>query len=132
MSTLGEYGAAMAAPLRVVIGEDDVLMREGIVRLLGEAGYEVVAVAGDADDLLRKSLAHRPDVVVADVQMPPGLGDDGLRAAAEVRRRRPDTGVLILSKFYDVCAGPVRTAWPQSARSCVSRTHAALTRPPSV
>src|SRR6476469_6231046 len=91
----------MPDPLRVVIGEDDVLMREGLARVLGEAGYDVAAVAGDADDLLRKALAHRADVVVADVQMPPGHGDDGLRAAAEVRKRRPGTSVLILSKFYE-------------------------------
>src|SRR3954466_5091532 len=87
--------------LRGVIGEDDVLMREGIARVLGEAGYDVAAVAGDADDLLRKALAHHADVVVADVQMPPGQGDEGVRAGAEVRRRRPATGVLILSKFYE-------------------------------
>src|SRR3954462_9207938 len=76
-------------------------MREGVVRLLTEAGFEVRAQAGDADDLLRKALAHRPDVVVADVQMPPGHGDDGLRAALEVRRRSPETGVLILSQYYE-------------------------------
>jgi len=76
-------------------------MREGIARILSEAGLDVVARAGDADDLLRKALAHRPDVVVADVQMPPGHADDGLRAALEVRRRAPDTGVLILSQYYE-------------------------------
>ena len=76
-------------------------MREGIARILSEAGLEVVAQAGDAKDLLRKALAHRPDVVVADVQMPPGHGDDGLRAALDVRRRSPDTGVLILSQYYE-------------------------------
>jgi DNA-binding NarL/FixJ family response regulator len=91
----------MSRPLRVVIGEDDVLLREGIARLLTEAGLEVVAQAGDAEDLLRKGLAHRPAVVVADVHMPPGHGDDGLRAAIEVRRRRPETAVLVLSQFYD-------------------------------
>ena len=89
------------AAVRVVIGEDDVLMREGIVRLLVECGLDVVAQSGDADDLLRKVLAHHPDVVVADVQMPPGHGDDGLRAALEVRRRSPETGVLILSQYYE-------------------------------
>jgi DNA-binding NarL/FixJ family response regulator len=88
-------------PLRVVSGEDDVLLREGIARLLAEAGVEVVAQAGDAEDLLRKALAHRPDVVVADVQMPPGKSDDGLRAAIELRRRHPDTGVLVLSQVYE-------------------------------
>jgi DNA-binding NarL/FixJ family response regulator len=95
------YGGHVPAPVRVVVAEDDVLMREGIVRLLGEAGFEVVAQAGDADALLRRALAHKPDVVVADVQMPPGHGDDGLRAALELRRRRPETGVLVLSQFYD-------------------------------
>jgi DNA-binding NarL/FixJ family response regulator len=91
----------VSTPVRVVVGEDDVLMREGIVRLLAEAGFDVLAQAGDADDLLRKALAHRPDVVVTDVQMPPGRGDDGLRAALELRRQRPETGVLVLSQFYD-------------------------------
>jgi DNA-binding NarL/FixJ family response regulator len=91
----------VSAPVQVVVAEDDVLMREGIVRLLVEAGFEVVAQAGDADALLRKALAHRPDVVVADVQMPPGGVDDGLRAALELRRQRPETGVLVLSQFYE-------------------------------
>jgi DNA-binding NarL/FixJ family response regulator len=88
-------------PLRVVIGEDDVLLREGIARLLADRGFDVVAQAGDADDLLRKGLAHRPSVVIADVNMPPGHGDDGLRAAIEVRRRRPDTAVLVLSHYCE-------------------------------
>ena len=91
----------MSEPLRVVIGEDDVLLREGIARLLTEAGFEVVAQAGDADDLLRRGLAHRPAVVIADVNMPPGHGDDGLRAAIELRRQRPETGVLVLSQYYE-------------------------------
>src|SRR3979409_1751772 len=91
----------MSRALRVGIGEDDVRLREGIARLLTESGFEVVGQAGDAEDLLRKGLAHRPAVVVADVQMPPGHGDDGLRAAVEVRRRRPETAVLVLSHFYD-------------------------------
>ena len=95
------YGCAMSEPLRVVIGEDDVLLREGIARLLTEAGFEVVAQAGDAGDLLRKGLAHRPSVVIADVNMPPEHRDDGLRAAIEVRQQRPETGVLVLSQFYD-------------------------------
>lgn len=91
----------MAEPLRVVVGEDDVLLREGITRLLVEAGFDVVAQAGDAPDLLRKSLAYRPAVVIADVNMPPSFGDDGLRAAVEVRRQRPETGVLLLSQYYE-------------------------------
>jgi CheY-like chemotaxis protein len=96
-----EYCFPVAEPLRLAIGEDDVLLREGIVRLVSEAGFEVAAQTGDADDFLRRALAHRPDVAVVDVQMPPGQGDDGLRAAIELRRQRPDTGVLVLSQFYE-------------------------------
>jgi DNA-binding NarL/FixJ family response regulator len=88
-------------PVRVVIGEDDVLMREGIARLLADAGFEVVSQAGDAEAFLRKSLAHRPDVAVVDIQMPPGSGDDGLEAALELRRRLPETGILVLSQYYE-------------------------------
>ena len=88
-------------PLRVVVGDDDVLMREGIARILTDGGFDVVATAGDADDLLRKGLAHRPDVAVVDIQMPPGQGDDGLRAAVELRRQRPETGVLVLSQYFE-------------------------------
>jgi DNA-binding NarL/FixJ family response regulator len=85
----------------VVIGEDDVLLREGIARILGGAGYEVVAQAGDAEDLLRKALAHHVDIAIVDVKMPPDHSDDGLRAAVELRRRSPDTGVLILSQYCE-------------------------------
>jgi DNA-binding NarL/FixJ family response regulator len=88
-------------PLRVVIGEDDVLLREGISRLLAEAGFEVVAQAGDAEAFLRRALAHRPDVAVVDVKMPPDRTDDGLRAALELRDRRPEIGVLVLSQYYE-------------------------------
>jgi DNA-binding NarL/FixJ family response regulator len=87
--------------VRVVIGEDDVLLREGIVRLLAEAGFEILAQAGDAEDFLRRALAHRPDVAVVDVKMPPGRTDDGLRAALELRARHPDIGVLVLSQYYE-------------------------------
>ena len=86
-------------PTRVVVAEDSVLLREGIVRLLEEAGCEVVGQAGDADELVRKVWAHRPDVAVVDVRMPPTLTDDGLRAALEIRRRLPDIGVLVLSQY---------------------------------
>ena len=90
-----------ARALRVAIGEDDVLLREGIARILTDAGLEVVAQSGAADDLLRRALAHRPDVVITDVQMPPRREDDGLRAAMELRRREPRTGILILSQFCE-------------------------------
>src|SRR4051812_29873990 len=76
-----EYRGLVSEPVRVVLGEDDVLLREGIARLLADAGFEVVSQAGDAEAFLRKSLAHRPDVAVVDIQMPPGRGDDGLQAA---------------------------------------------------
>jgi DNA-binding NarL/FixJ family response regulator len=85
----------------VVIGEDDVLLREGIARILGDAGYEVVAQAGDAPDLLRKALAHHADIAIVDVKMPPDRSDDGLRAAVELRRQRPETGVLVLSQYLE-------------------------------
>ena len=88
-------------PLRGVIGEDDLLLREGIGRILTDAGLEVVGSSADADDLLSRALAYRPDVVVADVQMPPRHEDDGLRAALEARRREPGIGVLILSQFCE-------------------------------
>ncbi len=76
-------------------------MREGIVRLLVEAGFDVVSQAGDAEAFLRKALAHKPDVAVVDIQMPPGRADDGLRAALELRRLLPETGVLVLSQYYE-------------------------------
>jgi DNA-binding NarL/FixJ family response regulator len=77
------------------------VVREGIARILTDAGVEVVAQSGDADDLLRRTLAYRPDVVITDVQMPPDREDDGLRAAMELRRREPGIGVLILSQFCE-------------------------------
>jgi len=95
--------AAADAPsaLRVSIGEDDVLLREGIARILSDAGLNVVAQAGDADELVRRTLAYRPDVAIVDVQMPPRREDDGLRAAVELRHRLPQLGVLILSQYCE-------------------------------
>jgi DNA-binding NarL/FixJ family response regulator len=88
--------------LRVVVADDSVLLREGIVRLLDEQdGFEVVAQAGDADELLRKVGAHRPDVAVVDIRMPPTNTDDGLRAALEIRARQPETSVLVLSQYVE-------------------------------
>jgi DNA-binding NarL/FixJ family response regulator len=87
--------------MRVVIGEDSVLLREGIARLLDRAGIEVVAQAGDADDVLRKVRAHKPDVLIVDIQMPPSNVDDGLQAARTIRAESPDIGVLVLSQYLE-------------------------------
>jgi len=87
--------------VRVVVGEDEPLVREGIVHVLEDAGFEVVGVAADAADLIRKTNAHKPDVVVTDIQMPPDRSDDGLRAALQIRRDRPETGVVVLSQFLE-------------------------------
>ena len=77
------------------------LLREGVVRLLEENDFEVVGQAGDAEDLIRKVSAHRPDVAVVDIRMPPTQTDDGLRAALEIRSRFPGTGVLMLSQYIE-------------------------------
>jgi DNA-binding NarL/FixJ family response regulator len=87
--------------VRVVIADDAVLLREGAVRLLEEAGFEVVAQAGDAEDLLRKVRAHKPDVAIIDVRMPPDNSDDGLRAALAIRQELPDVGILLLSQYVE-------------------------------
>jgi len=84
-----------------VIGEDQALLREGIARLLEEAGFDVVGQAGDAVDLRRKVGAHKPDVAVVDIQMPPTRTDDGLRAAIDIRSEHPCTRVLVLSQYVE-------------------------------
>jgi DNA-binding NarL/FixJ family response regulator len=95
----------------VVVGEDQPIIREGIVHILQDGGFEVVSTAGDARELVRKVRTYRPDVVVTDIQMPPDHTDDGLRAALEIRATQPDVGVLILSQFledryaFDLVAG---------------------------
>src|SRR3954469_6188288 len=85
-------------PLRAVIADDELLLREGVARVLEEEGIEVVARAADAPELLRKVRAHKPDVAIVDVRMPPDLTDDGLRAALEIRRELPEVGVLVFSQ----------------------------------
>jgi DNA-binding NarL/FixJ family response regulator len=87
--------------VRVVIAEDSVLLREGIARLLEESGFEVAGHAGDGEDLLRKVGAHKPDVAVVDIRMPPTHTDEGLRAAHRIRAEHPDTAVLVLSQYVE-------------------------------
>jgi DNA-binding NarL/FixJ family response regulator len=92
---------ASGRSLRVVVADDDALLREGIASLLQEAGHQVVGRSGDADDLLLKVRSYSPDLAVVDVRMPPGNVDDGLRAAAEIRRSHPDVAVLVLSQHLE-------------------------------
>jgi serine/threonine-protein kinase len=89
------------APLRVVIADDSLLIREGVARVLQDAGLEVVARAGDADELLGLIADERPDVAVIDIRMPPTHTDEGVRAAREIRRRFPGVGVLVLSQYAE-------------------------------
>jgi len=96
-NTVSQLGAGR----RVVIAEDTVLLREGIVRLLEEAGFEVVGQSGTAEDLLRHVAMHKPDVAIVDIRMPPTHTDEGLRAAREIRERFPGTGVLVLSQYIE-------------------------------
>src|SRR4029079_19203267 len=89
------------APVRAVIADDELLLREGVARLLEEAGIEVVARAADAPDLLRKVRGHKPDVAIIDVRMPPDLTDDGLRAALAIREELPEVRILLLSRYVE-------------------------------
>ncbi len=88
--------------MRVALADDSVLLREGLVRLLEEAGTEVVAAVADGPSLVRAVTEHRPDVAVVDVRMPPTHTDEGLRAAVEARRLVPGTAVLVLSQYVEV------------------------------
>ncbi|MFI6265947.1 response regulator [Micromonospora sp. NPDC051006] len=87
--------------MRIALAEDSTLLREGLVRLLAEEGHHVVAAVGTADELVAAVDQEHPDVVVTDVRMPPTHTDDGLRAALEIRRRRPATRVLVLSQYVE-------------------------------
>jgi DNA-binding NarL/FixJ family response regulator len=87
--------------VRVVIAEDSVLLREGIARLLEDAGFDIVGQAGSADDALLKVRSYSPDVVIVDIRMPPTHTDEGLRAAQEIREEHPGTGVLVLSQYVE-------------------------------
>jgi DNA-binding NarL/FixJ family response regulator len=87
--------------MRVVIAEDAALFREGLVRLLQDRGHQVCAAVADGDALLAAATRHRPDVAVVDIRMPPTHTDEGLRAALELRRQHPETGVLVLSQYIE-------------------------------
>ena len=87
--------------MRLILAEDAVLLREGLARLLIDAGHDVVAAVGDAPALVEAVSAHRPDVAVVDVRMPPTHTDDGLRAALRIRESEPGVGVLVLSQYVD-------------------------------
>jgi len=87
--------------LRVVIAEDSVLLREGVVRLLEDAGFDVVAQTGTADDVMLKVRSYSPDVVIVDIRMPPTHTDEGLRLAQEIREKHPGMGVLVLSQYVE-------------------------------
>jgi|SRR3954447_16459107 DNA-binding NarL/FixJ family response regulator len=88
--------------MRLVVGEDSVLFREGLVWLLGDAGHDVVAAVGDADAMEASVRDLRPDVVIADIRMPPTMGSDGARAAARIRADLPDVGILLLSQHIEL------------------------------
>jgi serine/threonine-protein kinase len=87
--------------MRLVIADDEALLREGLARVLEDAGFTVVGRCGDAETLMRVVEEHRPDVAIVDIRMPPGHGDDGLVAAQEIRHRYPEVGVLVLSHYLD-------------------------------
>src|SRR5918998_2665429 len=87
--------------LRVVLAEDSVLLREGVARILVDAGFEIVGQAGTADHLLLKVRSYSPHVAIVDIRMPPTHTDEGLRAAQEIRERHPGRGVLVLSQYIE-------------------------------
>lgn len=87
--------------MRVVVADDSVLLREVVVRVLEEAGFEVVGQAGDGEELLRKVGAHKPDIAIVDIRMPPTHTDEGLRAARRIRTDLPGTSVLVLSQYVE-------------------------------
>src|SRR5437762_8657893 len=88
--------------MRVAIAEDSVLLREGLVRLLDDEGFDVVAQCENGDDLLLKVRSYTPDVAIVDIRLPPTHNDEGLRAALEIRARHPSVGVLVLSQYVEL------------------------------
>jgi DNA-binding NarL/FixJ family response regulator/class 3 adenylate cyclase len=96
-----EFLASNGTRMRVVVAEDSVLLREGIARLLEDAGFEVVGQAGTADELMLKVRSYKPEVAIVDIRMPPTQTDEGLRAAKEIREKHPETSVLVLSQYLE-------------------------------
>lgn len=94
--------AAKLGSVRIVIAEDSVLLREGLVRLLRESGAEVLAAVSNKDDLLAAVHEHSPEMVLTDVRMPPGFSDEGLRAAEQIRAQYPHIGILVLSQYVEL------------------------------
>ena len=90
-----------APALSVVVAEDSVLLREGVVRILEEGGFEIVGQCGTAGDLMLKVRSYQPDLAIIDIRMPPTHSDEGLRAAQEIRERHPGTAVLVLSQYVE-------------------------------
>lgn len=91
----------MTPPIRVVLADDSVLLREGIASLLSSKGFEIVGQSGTADDLLLKVRSYSPDIAIVDIRMPPTQTDEGLRAAKEIRDKHPGTSVLVLSQYIE-------------------------------
>jgi DNA-binding NarL/FixJ family response regulator len=90
-----------AVPIRTIVADDSVLLRDGVVRLLSDSGFDVVAAVGDAEALLDAATEHDPDLCIVDVRMPPTHTDEGLRAAIEIKRRSPEVAVLVLSQYVE-------------------------------
>jgi DNA-binding NarL/FixJ family response regulator len=97
----GPGTTGVSAPLRIVLAEDSVLLREGLIRLLSDAGFDVLDACGEAETFLQAVHRHRPDLVIVDVRMPPTFTDEGVRAALVIREQYPDTAVMVLSQYVE-------------------------------
>src|SRR5215475_6364062 len=97
-----DVGAEAATPNRVVVADDDVLLREGLASLLERSDFQVLGQAGDGDQLLELVREHRPELVIVDIRMPPTNSTEGLRAAKAIREEFPDTGILVLSAHVEI------------------------------
>jgi DNA-binding NarL/FixJ family response regulator/class 3 adenylate cyclase len=95
------FASGVEDAMRVVLADDSVLLREGVARLLEEAGFDVVAQSGTREDVLRHVSMHKPNVAIVDIRMPPSHTDEGVRAAKEIRERFPEVGVLVLSQYVE-------------------------------